>query len=362
MSQIEKKCVFCALSCAGQPRIKDADGNYAHKACAEKHQAKQHAIEQEELGLSPEEPEMSAFLDDLPESSDTDQGSTLRAACPSCGTSVTGDAVICMSCGCNLQTGKNIKISVGKSKSPRSGPSLGAKAGSMALAPILPIIGASIGGAIGAAAWAAVVYFFNYELGILAAGVGFICGLGAVIGARGEGNAWSGMVAVVIALVSIVVGKSAIHVMYLATLEDIQSQIESEMASTLTADSLDEFQIYQGLVDEIAEERISNRVAIDWPDPDMTLDEAYWPEDYPQDLIEETETTWSAMTPEAQGEFREARAAYLNEGLNEYNEMLQEEIAAVKDVKLADTLSPFDALWALLALGAAWGVGSGGND
>lgn len=362
MSQIEKQCVYCAKSCAGQPRIKDADGNYAHKACAEKHQSKQSTPIEEPLDLSPEEPEMSAFLDDLPGPSDAGQDGSMRAACPKCGTTIIGESVICMSCGCNLKTGKGTKVAVGKAKSPRSGPSLGAKAGSMALAPILPIIGASIGGAIGAAAWAAVVYFFNYELGILAAGVGFICGLGAVIGARGEGNTWSGMVAVVVAIIAIVVGKSAIHVMYLATLEDIQAQIESEMASAVSAGSLEEFQIYQGLVDQIAEERLDNKVAIDWPDPDMTIEGAYWPDDYPQDLINETTETWSAMTPEAQTEFREARAAYLNDGLLEYNEMLEDEIAAVKDVKFTDTLSPFDALWALLALGAAWGVGSGGDD
>ncbi len=362
MSQVEKQCVYCAKSCAGQPRIKDTDGNYAHKACAQKHQSKEPDPIEEPLDLSPDEPEMAAFLDDLPDPSEAGQDGSLRAACPNCGTTIVGESVICMSCGCNLKTGKSTKIAVGKAKAPRSGPSLGAKAGSMALAPILPIIGASIGGAIGAAAWAAVVYFFNYELGILAAGVGFICGLGAVIGAGGQGNAWSGMVAVVVALVSIIVGKSAIHVMYLSTLEDIQAQISSEMASTVNADSLEEFQIYQGLVDQIAEERISNRVAIDWPDPDMTLEEAYWPEDYPQDLIDETTETWSTMTPEDQASFKEARAAYLNEGLIEYNEMLEEEIAAVKDVKLTDTLSPFDALWAFLALGAAWSVGSGGEE
>lgn len=362
MSQIEKQCVYCAKSCAGQPRIKDTNGNYAHKSCAAEHEAQHAAPVEEPLDLSPEEPEMSAFLDDLPEPSESGPEGSMRAACPKCGTTIIGESVICMSCGCNLKTGKSAKVSVGKAKAPRSGPSIGAKAGSMALAPFLPIIGASIGGAIGAAAWAAVVYFFNYELGILAAGVGFICGLGAVIGARGEGNAWSGMVAVVVALIAIVIGKSAIHVMYLSTLEDIQSQIESQMASTVNADSLDEDQIYQGLVDVIAEERLKNRTAIDWPDPDMTLEESYWPDDYPQDLIDETIETWSTMTPEDQASFKETRAAYLNENLLEYNEMLEEEIAAVKDVKFTDTLSPFDALWAFLALGAAWSVGSGGDD
>lgn len=362
MNQIEKQCVYCAKSCAGLPRIKDENGKYAHKACAEKQHSKRSSPIEEPHDLSSEEPEMSAFLDDLPETTEADQGNSMRAACPKCGTTIIGESVICMSCGCNLKTGKGTKVAVGKAKSPRSGPSLGAKAGSMALAPVLPIIGASIGGVIGAAAWAAVVYFFNYELGILAAGVGFICGLGAVIGARGEGNAYSGMVAVVVALIAIVVGKSAIHVMYLATLEDIQSQIESEMASTVNASSLEEFQIYQGLVDQIAEKRLNNRIAIDWPNPDMTLEAAYWPDDYPQDLINETTETWSAMSPEDQTEFKEARASYLNDGLLEYNQMLEEEIAAVKDVQFTDTLSPFDALWAILALGAAWGVGSGGDD
>jgi len=365
MSNIEKKCIVCGQSCAGQPRIKDASGNYAHRACAEKHQAKQDAKakqpEIEPLDLSPEEePGMADFLDDLPSDS-SDQPPAMRAACPSCGTSVSSDSMICMSCGCNIKTGRGNKTKAVKVKAKKDGPGIGAKAGSFAIAPLLPVIGACIGGAIGAAVWAAVAYFLNYELGILAAGVGAVCGIGAAIGAGGQGNAWSGLVAVVVAMISIIVGKSAVYTIYLATLEGVQEQMQSQMIEDVTMDTLTLEDIYQGLVDEIAQVRIDRNKDIDWPASSMTLEEAYWPEDYPQDLIDETHEEWDAMDEDDQLAFREDRVVTINANMAEFNQMVEDEIAVLKDVSIFDNLGLFDALWAFLALGAAWQFGSG-ND
>ena len=41
----EKVCVLCGQSCAGQARIKNAQGQYAHQACAQAQQAKASAGE-----------------------------------------------------------------------------------------------------------------------------------------------------------------------------------------------------------------------------------------------------------------------------------------------------------------------------
>ena len=93
----------------------------------------------------------------------------------------------------------------------------------------------------------------------------------------------------------------------------------------------------------------------------MTLEEAYWPEDYPQDLIDETQEEWDAMDEDDQLAFREDRVDTINSNMAEFNQMVEDEIAVLKDVSIFDNLGPFDALWAFLALGAAWQFGSG-ND
>ena len=63
MSQPEKVCVICGESCAGQARIKDAKGNYAHRACAEAKKTSRPAPEPAPAG----DVGMDALWDDLPE-------------------------------------------------------------------------------------------------------------------------------------------------------------------------------------------------------------------------------------------------------------------------------------------------------
>ena len=369
MSTIEKKCVICAKSCAGQPRIKDAQGNYAHKTCAQEQQAKSAKSKRTPaaaavapvLDLGPEEePDMAAFLDDLPSVSDQDPSAGIRAACPGCGTSIASDATICMSCGCNTKTGRGPKIKTPKIKSKKQGPNLAAKAGSLAIAPFLPIIGAVIGGAIGAAAWAAIAYFTGFEIGILATVVGAICGIGAVIGAGGEGNAWSGMVAVVAALVSIVAGKAIVYEIYLDQLNSIKVALQAEAETEkMLGDYLDYNATYD-IAFDIAWEQQENGDTLEWPNPEIDLFETMDLSDFPQDIIDETNEKWNSMDLDERVEFRQAKVDEANEANQVFTDYIDEEIDAGSN--LFDNLDLFDALWAFLALGAAWSIGNGSND
>jgi hypothetical protein len=361
MPNIEKPCVICGQSCAGKPRIKDNQGRYAHKACAQKKQDKSAQPEIDPLDLSPEEePEMASFLDDLPTSEETESSAGIRAACPGCGSTITSDAIVCMNCGCNTKTGRGNKTKSLKAKSNTSGAGIAAKAGSFALAPVLPIIGASIGGVIGAAVWAAVAYFLNFELGILAIGVGWICGLGAALFSRG-GNAYAGGVAVVIALIAIIMGKLLVYGMYYASLEIYQEELQAQMAEPITPDSITPDQIYQGLIDQIAQERIDHNQSIDWG-RGITLDDAVWPEDYPQDLVDETIETWDTMNPEDQHTFKQDRIVEINQNMAEFNELIEDEMDMLDNFDFWGSLSLWDGLWAFLALGAAWGTGNGSEE
>jgi hypothetical protein len=65
--------------------------------------------------------------------------------------------------------------------------------------------GAVLGGMIGAAVWAAIVYFAQFELGIVAWGVGLAVGYGSyLLGGRGLTN---GVMCAIVALIAIFGGK-----------------------------------------------------------------------------------------------------------------------------------------------------------
>tara|TARA_R110000737_G_scaffold2923_16_gene9898 strand:+ start:160360 stop:161457 length:1098 start_codon:yes stop_codon:yes gene_type:complete len=356
-SAIEKRCIICGTSCAGQPRIKDATGKYAHKACAKQQAKVQPTIQP--LDLSPEEePEMAAFLDDLPSPSDQQPTSGIRAACPGCGSSINSDAMICVNCGCNTKTGRGIKTAKVKTKSKSNGPNLAAKAGSLAIAPFLPVVGAVIGGAIGAAVWAAIVHFTGFEIGYVAAGVGAVTGVGAAIGAGSTGNTWSGFVAVVVAIVAIISGKAIVNSIYMDQLEEIRSSMQLEVNTEITLDSYTDNDAIWDFADEMIWDHIDNDKKIHWPDPKITLEDAVWPEDYPRNIVLRATGKWEELDPEEQLEIRQAYIDDMKSFSTSFNDMITEEMNT--NTSIIDTLTVFDALWFLIAIGAAWQVGSGG--
>ncbi len=359
MGTIEKQCVICGKSCAGQPRIKDNQGRYIHKACTKKTPAKapvpaEPEVEQINLGQD-DDLEMATFLEDLPSTSDTDQ-----AACPSCGQPMIAGTLICVSCGYNTQTGKGKKTKSIKAQKLKQGSNLGVQAGKLAMAPFLPIIGAVIGGAVGAAVWAAVAHFTGYEIGILASGVGAVCGIGAVIGAGGNGTVWSGSVAVIVALLSIIAGKAIVNSIYVERLQELQMQIQAGIDSDYTVDDVTDEDALWSLADIIITERVDSGKSVKWPDPRMTIEEAEWPNDYSERIIQLTQKRWNAMDEDEQLALRQTRVDEFRKAAGEFNNLIDEEMEI--STNFMDNLSIYDGLWAFLALGAAWQIGYGGTE
>jgi hypothetical protein len=92
----------------------------------------------------------------------------------------------------------------------------------------------------------------------------------------------------------------------------------------------------------------------------MTWEDAMWPDDYPKDVIAKANDQWNDMSEEEQLEFRQARVDEIQQIADEVNDIIAEEMETASSSVL-DNLHPFDALWALLALAAAWQLGSGGS-
>lgn len=209
------------------------------------------------------------------------------------------------------------------------------------------VVGSLVGGAIGAAIWAAVGYFTGYEVGWIAWGVGVLAGLGAAVGSNVGGSGPStgtGVLAAVVALAAVGAGKLAVIEIH------YQNDADLALAQEFTHEILMTY-----VADQLAEQWEDDGISIDWPElPDNQW--GRWSEgDYPADLWAESVSWWNETPPEEQGKIREAYRA-----MHEANVSEAEQFYA--DLGSENFLTGFDAIWMLLAVGSAFGIGRGGND
>ena len=336
MGQSDKVCVICGKSCEGQARIKNAQGQYAHQACVEQKkkgvapQASKPRVPAEDAGS------MAAILSDLGEE-DMIGGSQ---SCQACGYPMDADAMICLHCGFNRETGRqfNTKVARDPNKPTVGGKAVGvgAAAGGMALRPFLPIIGASVGGAIGAVIWGLIAYGTGYEIGYAAIGVGALCGIGACFGGEPEttgGGAIAGVLAAIVAVAAIAGGKYlALEMMYRKYMnEAVQNEEYAELFVVDMEMSKSRFAYDTG------RELINDGFEIGWGDPMAFIDAAYWPDDYPQGFQDMVIEKWESLT----GGEQQAWKTHVAE---EYNEEFGEEFYEEEEAYTADDI---DDAWAL---------------
>ena len=309
MSQGEKLCVICGESCAGLPRIKNERGQYAHKACVESKQKEQALREEDAIGLEEDgmyDDALGGGMDDLLgdlEEQSAYEGTT--AACPGCGQRMNEGTVVCMGCGYNTQSGKSLST---KSKEAGAGTAAGAaalggiaKVGGFAAGPILPVVGAVIGGLIGASVWAAVSYFLNIEFGWIAIGVGALCGLGARLGGGAQttgGGVIAGAMAAVVSIGAIAGGKYAVAHIY------VQDSFVSSMGISDVRDVDDEWALHR-MAFLRSSEQIDAGEVFDWGGDQVYVESAFWPEDFPRDVQDETNALWDSMNNGRKVEFKE---------------------------------------------------------
>lgn len=208
-------------------------------------------------------------------------------------------------------------------------------------------IGALIGGAVGAAIWAVVGFYTGAEIGWIAWGVGVLAGAGAMVGANlvgGGASTGSGIVAAVVAIAAVAAGKLAVIELIYQDDRDlaVASQFSNEILMCYVAD-------------QVVEHWEDEGYDIDWPE----LPEGQyfrWREaDYPPDLWAATLEYWDDQTPEHQQAVRKA-----------YREQHETNVAIVEaeyaSMSGENFLSGYDAIWILLAVGSAFGLGQGGKD
>lgn len=210
-------------------------------------------------------------------------------------------------------------------------------------------IGAIIGGVIGAAVWAGIAYGTGYEIGWIAIGVGFVVGFGAVTGAKNEGSAALGCIAVVVSVISILGGK------YFAIDLTIKSEIgdESQYIEESIQDLQDDEFVISYIADDVVQEYFDAGTVVAWPpdvDPEMASEEV----DYPVDVWEEALSRWNDLSVDEQETYRTELEDYVRLSIGQMIE------GAAKE-GFIQSFSPIDALFFLLAIVTAFKLGMGGE-
>ncbi|MFA6046490.1 MAG: hypothetical protein WC718_16010 [Phycisphaerales bacterium] len=202
------------------------------------------------------------------------------------------------------------------------------------------LIGAIIGGVLGAAIWAAIGYFANFELGLIAVLVGAMAGIGMKLGAGPDTSPATGGVAVVVALCGILLGKfGVIH--FIVASKVHPPQVTYEM-------------LKEGMFDDHARDHIAKGEALNWP-AGMDIDSAESRTDYPPEIVAEVDAEWETVP-----------AAQHDEQVRISQAKLDSNLAAIKwsveQKAFLHSFGVFDALWAFLAIRAAYGLGSGSGE
>jgi hypothetical protein len=202
------------------------------------------------------------------------------------------------------------------------------------------VIGGLIGGIVGAAIWAAITYFTNMEIGWIAIGIGFVVGLGVRVLAGEEVGAGLGVMAALIAVVSIVAGKYAAIELMLAR------DVADETAMAVTAE-----QFIVENADVVVGEWEADGKTVAWP-PGMTIEDAIEESHYPPEIWAEAKSRWDALGAEAQQQQIAEREALMDE----FTDAMMGEI---KQAAFKESFAPLDLLFFGLAVVTAFKVGSG---
>lgn len=202
------------------------------------------------------------------------------------------------------------------------------------------LLGGLVGGLVGAAVWGAVAYFTGYEIGWIAWGIGVVVGFGVRLCSGGESGAGLGALAAILALASIAGGK------YVAGYLTVQSIVKGMQKIEVTDEQAQEY-----IVAQLVKEYAGEGKALKWP-AGKDAESAETIDDYPADVVKDMKSRWAAMTPDEQSVYREQiKASFLAQ--------VNSATAGIAGSGMLESFTLMDALWAFLALGSAFKIGSG---
>jgi hypothetical protein len=235
--------------------------------------------------------------------------------CPQCKDPVKRGSVICVNCGHNLRLGVNVKT-IAKAK----------KAGSLGLAVGVAAAAAVLSGLV----WAGIAIATNMEIGWVAIGIGFLTGWAAVMFTE-ERSLRLGLAAAALAVCGLLVGKTI-------TSNYFYNKGFSEMSAD--PEAIEQYLFWDAVYNDDIDGELGDWLKENDPDENEI------PEALSSTLLEKVKKDISAMTPP--------------EKETVVNHMVSDAMGSIGYAeRIADFMSPWDALWFLLAIVSAWRIGTG---
>lgn len=194
------------------------------------------------------------------------------------------------------------------------------------------LIGGLIAGVLGAALWAAIAYYGEVEIGILAWGIGLVVGLGVSAGSN-SGGVIPALVAVLITAGSLVGGK------YLAVqmaVRDLDQQIHSQF-------EIDDDALLSGFAFEMAENEEASGKRLRFRNGKKTLEQTEGVEDLPAGIVKKAQEKLDSLSPEEHDELLAEKKA-------EFEIMLSAFEGQIVQEGFADSFSGMDIVFFLLGI------------
>lgn len=201
------------------------------------------------------------------------------------------------------------------------------------------VVGSLVGGAVGALVWMGVTLVTDHEVGWIAWGVGGLAGAGMSLGMKGNGDVTAGVIAALIAVVSVFAGKyAAVHFI-------VQKEIDKIEATPIGAS-----QLQLRVADELVEEWKTDGRNLVWP-AGMTVEKAQGPKDYPDGVWDEAVLRFDSLSAEERAQMTKEMSEYRSHNLRS-----QQSTWATEGFK--ESLGGLDLLWAGLAVATAFRLAS----
>jgi hypothetical protein len=209
------------------------------------------------------------------------------------------------------------------------------------------IAGGAIAGTIGALVWAGIALFTGYELGWIAWAVGGLVGFGVLVGSAGEKSSASGVVAVVLAVLTLLGAKYVTVQMLLGD----DAQITEAFVSGLQDDEL----VVSYLADDVAAQFADEGRAVNWP-AGVEPSQATTRVEYPPEVWAVAQERWNGMSQTEREQFRTELADMVSANVTEAMDVIRGELT---QVGFMGSFGPLDLIFFGLAVVTAYKVAAG---
>ncbi|MFO0375724.1 MAG: hypothetical protein ACK51N_01615, partial [bacterium] len=288
---VVKVCMHCGRDCSGVPRVKDAQGRYACRACMEAQAGGQAGAASAAGGSGEENPlgDLAALA--AAERRAVGAVSAMTGVCGTCHAPMDDSAAVCINCGADRRTGKARKVKVSKAPSLNAGEAAAAAdEARIKTNPLAWAGGALAGAGLGVAGWVGLTHAGVWvPLLVVLAGLG--AGIGAHLVARDRSTAFSGGVAALMAAIAMIVGWS-LNVS--AVTERAITQVIADVH-----EDMDHQWVMMMHADAVYEEWENAGKKMTWPQG-SSIDTAFVEADYPAGVWKEATKRWTDRGPGGQ--------------------------------------------------------------